>query len=121
VTGDAAAFTATLEVLLLAPGPLPFSPFPGDVAAVSALVDGTPVDLRLSGPAGRPALELRGLGLHRLQLSFLAPVSRFGEADQPGPFRVTRTGGPTNTGRKAGVNIGGFVAISLARGYRAAQ
>lgn len=83
VTGTSARVTATLELVMTGDGPLEYRlPFDGS-AVTETRLDGQTVAPALPPRTGltdedlRPALVLRGRGLHRLEVVFHTAVNRF--------------------------------------------
>ena len=86
VKGESARFDATFEVVLFENGPIRFQPPIDELAPINARVDGKAVDFTLDSQGsldnksfGSPWIPINGKGFHTVQLTFLAPVSRFGE------------------------------------------
>ena len=86
VVDDAARFTAVYELYLFVDDEVLFSPPSEDLAILGAKVDGVAVDMRVpafelskNGSPLAPWLPIQGVGIHRVELSFFTPVSRFGE------------------------------------------
>ena len=86
VKGESARFDATFEVVLFEKGPIRFQPPIDELAPINARVDGKAVDFTLDSQGslnnktfGSPWIPISGKGFHTVQLTFLAPVSRFGE------------------------------------------
>ena len=86
VDGESGRFDATFEVVLFEDGPIRFQPPIDELAPIDGRVDGKAVDFTLNAQGsldrknfGSPWIPISGKGFHTVQLTFLAPVSRFGE------------------------------------------